>query len=198
MPAVRPASPDDLPAIGRALAAAFDGDPVWSHLASPKADWTARASSWFEAEARSQLKGHGEVLVDDEVGGAAIWASPGHWKGTAGEALALAVPSARLFRTRMPRAIANLTLMERKHPQEPAHWYLAVLGTDPAHQGKGIGSALITAITDRCDEQGLGAYLESSKEQNVPFYARHGFEVREQIASGDGPPMWLMWRDPRG
>ena len=198
MPDVRPATPADLPAIGRALAAAFDGVPVWSHLASPKADWTARASAWFEAEARSQLKGHGEVLVDDEVRGAAIWAPPGHWKGTLVEGLALAVPSARLFRSRLPRSIANLNLMERKHPKEPEHWYLAILGTDPAHQGTGIGSALIRAVTDRCDEQGLGAYLESSKEQNVPYYARHGFEVREQITSGDGPPMWLMWRDPQG
>lgn len=198
MPDVRPATPADLPAIGRTLAAAFDGDPVWSHLASPKADWSTRAAAWFEAEARSQLKGHGEVLVDHEVGGAAIWAPPGHWKGTAVEGLALALPSLRLFRSRLPRSIANLTLMERKHPKEPPHWYLAILGTDPAHQGKGIGSALIRAVTDRCDEQGLGAYLESSKEQNVPYYARHGFEVRERITSGDGPPMWLMWRDPKG
>ncbi|WP_421119321.1 GNAT family N-acetyltransferase [Aquihabitans daechungensis] len=198
MPDVRPATPADLPAIGRTLAAAFDGDPVWSHLASPKADWTARASAWFAAEARSQLKGHGEVLVDDEVRGAAIWVEPRHWKGTLDEGLALAVPSLRLFRSRMPRAMSNLTLMERKHPEEPDHWYLAILGTDPAHQGAGIGSALIRAVTDRCDQQGLGAYLESSKEQNVPYYARHGFEVREQITSGDGPPMWLMWRDPKG
>ena len=198
MPDVRSATTADLPAIGRALAAAFEGDPVWSHLASPKADWSERAGAWFEAEARCQLRGHGEVLVDDQVGGAAIWAPPGHWKGTLAEGLALAVPSARLFRSRLGRSIANLNLMERKHPKEPEHWYLAVLGTDPAHQGSGIGSALIRAVTDRCDEQGLGAYLESSKEQNVPYYARHGFEVREQISSGDGPPMWLMWRDPQG
>jgi GNAT superfamily N-acetyltransferase len=197
VPDVRPATPADLPAIGRTLAAAFDGDPVWSHLASPKADWTARASAWFEAEARSQLKGHGEVLVDEEVRGAAIWVEPDHWKGTPVEALALAVPSVRLFRSRMPRAISNLALMERKHPKAPDHWYLAILGTDPAHQGTGIGSALIRGVTDRCDAQGLGAYLESSKEQNVPYYARHGFEVREQISAGDGPPMWLMWRDPK-
>ena len=83
-------------------------------------------------------------------------------------------------------------------PAAPPHWYLAILGTDPAHQGCGVGGALIRAITDRCDEEGLGAYLESSKERNVPYYARHGFEVRDQITSGDGPPMWLMWRDPKG
>ena len=197
MPDVRPATAADLPAIGRALAKAFDGDPVWSHLASPRSDWTARASSWFEADARAQLNGHGEVLVDDKVRGAAIWAPPKHWRGTTKEALAVALPSLRLFRSRLPRAMRNLAAMEREHPKDPEHWYLAILGTDPAHQGSGVGSALIRAVTDRCDEQGIGAYLESSKEQNVPFYARHGFEVRKQIAPGDGPPMWLMWREPK-
>jgi ribosomal protein S18 acetylase RimI-like enzyme len=198
MPEVRSATPADLPAVGRALAAAFAGDPVWSHLAAPKANWMARASAWFEADARAQLRGHGEVLVDDQVRGAAVWAPPGRWRATASEGLALAIPSARLFRTRLPRAMASIGRMERKHPMEPEHWYLAILGTDPAHQGSGVGSALIRAVTDRCDEQGLGAYLESSKEQNVPYYARHGFEVREELSMGDGPPLWLMWRDPQG
>lgn len=198
MPDIRSATEADLPAVGRALAAAFDGDPVWSYLASPKADWSARAGAWFEADARAQLKGHGEVLVDDQVRGAAIWAPPKHWKGTTGEALAIAVPSARLFRTGLVKAIRTITKMEAKHPKDPEHWYLAILGTDPAHQGSGVGSALIRQITDRCDEQGLGAYLESSKETNVPFYARHGFEVRDEIQLGDGPRIWLMWRDPKG
>ena len=46
--------------------------------------------------------------------------------------------------------------------------------------------------------EGLGAYLESSKESNVPFYRRHGFEVTGRLdAPGGAPPLHLMWRDPR-
>jgi GNAT superfamily N-acetyltransferase len=197
VPEVRPATPADAPAIGRVLAAAFEGDPVWSYLASPQVDWTERASAWFEADARAQIAGLGEVWVDDQVRGCAIWLPPKHWKGTAREGLALAWPSIRLFRSRLPKAMRDLTAMERLHPTAPEHWYLSILGTDPGHQGSGVGSALIRAVTDRCDEQGLGAYLESSKEQNVPFYARHGFVVRNEVQMGDGPPIWLMWRDPK-
>ena len=78
------------------------------------------------------------------------------------------------------------------------HFYLQGLGTDPDRQGEGLGSAVMQPVLERCDADGLPAYLESTKERNVGFYEQHGFEVvgKEQIAS-DGPMLWLMWREPR-
>ena len=52
-------------------------------------------------------------------------------------------------------------------------------------------------VLERCDTDGVGAYLESSKESNIAFYSRHGFQVTEEIKLLAGPPMWKMWRDPR-
>lgn len=200
MPEVRPATAADLPAIGRALAAAFEDDPVWRWLVPVGVDWPSRAPAWFEREARNQMEGHGVVLVDDEVRGAAIWAPPKRWRAGVRDGLSLAIPSLRLFGSRLPKSLGTIASMEKRHPREPEHWYLAVLGTDPAHQGVGIGGALIRAVTDRCDEQGLPAYLESSKERNVPYYARFGFALREEVQLGghDGPKIWTMWRDPKG
>lgn len=195
---VRSATVAELPAVGRALAAAFADDPVWQHLRSPRADWSARAAAWFEADARTVLAGHGEVLVDDDLGGAALWAEPGHWRSGAREVAAIAPASARLFGRNLPRSLRALKAIEGGHPHQPEHWYLAILGTAPAHQGRGIGAALITSVTDRCDLAGVAAYLESSKEANVPYYERFGFQVRERIdLPGGGPPMWLMWREPQ-
>lgn len=202
-PTVRPATAADVPGIGRAMARAFDGDPVWAHISPPSSNWVARATAFFEVEARAKLAGEGEVLVagdgPDDVRGAAIWAAPDHWKPTLREAVAIVPPSIRLFRTQLPRAISALTRIEKLHPAEPPHWYLAILATDPAHQGQGVGGALVRAVTERCDEQGLPAYLESSKERNVPFYARLGFAVVEEVhLPAGGPPIWRMWRDPKG
>jgi GNAT superfamily N-acetyltransferase len=97
----------------------------------------------------------------------------------------------------MIRALRLLFEIDSLHPKEP-HWYLATLGTEPAHQGQGIGSALLRSLLTRADDEGVPAYLESSKDRNVPLYARFGFEVIDEYRSKVGsPPIWRMWREPR-
>lgn len=197
MATVRTATSADLPALGQALAAAFDDDPFWAWLTPDRARYRRAAPAFFTRDAALHLATPGEVLVDDQLRGAAIWCAPAAWRNSTGNALRMAAPSFRLFGTRTIRGLNALRALERAHPPHPHHWYLSVLGTDPAHQGHGIGSALIRAVTDRCDEQGIPAYLESSKESNIAFYARHGFEVTGELPLGDGPSMWPMWREPR-
>jgi ribosomal protein S18 acetylase RimI-like enzyme len=87
--------------------------------------------------------------------------------------------------------------MEKIHPSEP-HWYLALLGTHPDHQGQGLGTAVVAPGIAAADAEGVGCYLESSKEANVPYYERLGFEVigTYDVDRGSGPRLWLMWRDP--
>ncbi|MHB1538359.1 MAG: GNAT family N-acetyltransferase [Solirubrobacteraceae bacterium] len=76
-------------------------------------------------------------------------------------------------------------------------WYLAVLGTDPESQGRGLGSGALTPVLRGCDADGVCAYLESSKERNIDFYARHGFRVRRELQLPRGPKLWAMWREPQ-
>jgi predicted N-acetyltransferase YhbS len=55
----------------------------------------------------------------------------------------------------------------------------------------------MNAVLEKADAEGVGAYLESSKDTNVPYYRRFGFEVVGEIHHPNGPTMWRMWRDPR-
>ena len=64
--------------------------------------------------------------------------------------------------------------------------------------GTGIGSALIAPVLEQCDRQGVLVYLESSKEVNIGFYQRHGFEVVREVQVPGGPLLWPMLRTPRG
>ena len=86
--------------------------------------------------------------------------------------------------------------MEKFHPTEP-HWYLPMIGVDPAHQGVGVGSALMAEGLKAVDRDGLIAYLESSNPKNISLYERHGFEVIGEIQSGSSPALRPMLRKAR-
>ena len=86
--------------------------------------------------------------------------------------------------------------MDALHPQE-TYWHLPLIGVDPAHQGKGIGSALLSHILNVCDGQNVSAYLEATSPRNVPLYKRHGFEAIGSIQVADSPRIVAMLRKPR-
>jgi ribosomal protein S18 acetylase RimI-like enzyme len=86
--------------------------------------------------------------------------------------------------------------MEQFHPSGSC-WYLPLIGVDPVCQGRGYGSALLRHALERCDRDGLPAYLESSNPRNVPLYERHGFVALGSIQAGSSPTVVPMLRRPR-
>lgn len=193
----RRATAADVPALAGTLARAFAEDPIARWSCRPDRLRPRMLERFYAIRLRQVLR-HDEVWVDPRLDGGALWLPPDRWRTSAAEdaRLARALLHPRLL-PRLPLVVHGFTGIERRHPPTPPHWYLAVLGTDPGAQGRGIGSALLRAVLDRCDEDGVGAYLESSKERNVDFYARHGFRVIEVVRLPRGPQAWLMWRDPR-
>lgn len=195
--AVRRAGPDDTAAIGAMLGRAFADDPVQRYL-SPRLDDAERAVAlgpFFAALTRSTLRLAGVWTTADHTG-ATIWAPPGQRLRTRDE-LPAGIAFLRMAWRSVPRGVRLTEAMRRARPKGPPHWYLEVLGTDPEHQGRGIGTALFAPVLDRCDAEGVPAYLESSKPGNVGYYERFGFRVLGEIAAGPGgPPLWTMWRDP--
>ena len=56
---------------------------------------------------------------------------------------------------------------------------------------------MMQPVLHMCDRDNLGAYLETAKSENLPFYERHGFKVTGTIGVGQDPiTVWLMWRNP--
>jgi len=196
-PEVRRAGAADVPALAGMLARAFLDDPVAAWAFRPDEE-RLRALERFQGTRLRQLVAGGEVWTTEDLACAALWAAPGHWRSTPREEaqIARAFLRPRLI-ARLPLAAVGWQLLERRHPSAPQHWYLAVLGTDPGAQGRGLGSAVLSAMLDQCDRDGVAAYLESSKERNIDFYARHGFRVTGEFQLLRGPTMWPMWRDPR-
>ncbi len=194
---MRRAMSADVPALARMLARAFLDDPVASWAWRPER-LRLGALERFQAVRLRQLLAGEEVWTNDELTCAALWAPPGRWHSSLRETAEL-VPSflhPRLL-MRMPMVALGWEKLERAHPHKPPHVYLALLGTEPDAQGRGLGSAVLAPVLEQCDSDGVGAYLESSKERNIDFYARHGFRVLGEIQLVRGPTMWKMWRDPR-
>lgn len=193
---VRKATHADVPDISRALAAAFEDDPVMALLFPPTSrDRRPRLQRFFQVTVGLHLA-HDETWTTAGRTAAAVWAPPDHWKTRPRDVVRLAPVMARILGRHLPVGLRVLSRVEKAHPGEP-HYYLAILGTDPPQQGKGLGGAVLAPVLARCDEQGVGAYLESSKERNVPYYRRFGFEVTEEIDVGHDTRVWGMWRAPR-
>jgi len=197
---VRPFARGDLAATVATMARAFADDPVLAWIFPDDVMRRRRLPSFFAAALRSvslHQAGTEVVAAGDAVLGAAIWLAPGRWRPPLGRQLAALPGSLIRLGSRLPAASATYGALATVHPQRP-HWYLSGIGTDPPAQGTGVGSALLRSRLDRCDTAGQAAYLESSRESNVPFYERHGFEVIGELAvPRGGPTLWLMWRRPR-
>ena len=188
---VETATATDEAAVIAILTLAFSNDPAtrWT-WPEPKAYLEAfpHFAKAFGGAAFAQGSAHRIAAA-----GAALWLPPGVGADEAAmDALMQSTADAQTAADG-PQVMQQ---MARYHPHEP-HWYLPLIGIDPAHQGKGLGGVLMRYATDICDRDGVLAYLESSNLRNVPLYGRHGFEVLGTIQAGSSPVITPMLRKPR-
>jgi ribosomal protein S18 acetylase RimI-like enzyme len=191
---VREATASDRGMIADCLARAFQDDPV-SEFLFPDATSRSRRLPPFYASVLRFFDHLGLVHTDEQLRGAAAWQAPSV-KPKLRDVLPAMIGVGIALRSTWFRLSKLNAAVVPFHPREP-HWYLAILGTDPSAQGTGVGSALIGPTLERCDTDGMLAYLESSKEANIGFYQRHGFRVVHEIEVPQGPKLWAMLREPR-
>ena len=199
IPKVRKAEQHDVESAVRTLVRAFDDDPIINWMCRQDSKRAAALDILFNTTLRKLSLPYGEVLVTEDYAGAALWLPPEKWKMDLSQQLSI-LPAIAQFSglSRFFQTLKLLNASEKVHPPR-AHYYLLQIAVDPSHQGKGIGSALLTPILERCDKERVGAYLENTNaEKNQPFYERHGFQVTGMIDLGpNSPPYPVMWREPR-
>lgn len=192
---IRAAHDHEFPALSYLLGQAFFDDPVAAYLL-PDAKLRSRRLPSLYRTWLPWLSRHGIVYTDEGCRGAAVWQAPSPPRPDRLDELRMGISTLATARSAMLRVLAIGRAVAPAHFADP-HWYLAILGTEPNSWGQGIGSALMAPVLQRCDEERLPAYLESSKETNLPFYARHGFEVTGELQVPGGPTLWPMLRVPR-
>ena len=189
---------DDWPEASEVLADAFLHDPVFGWLLPDPARRAAALRRYFGIAARDVVLRHaGSIAVVEhgKVLGAALILPPGQWRTPIRVEARHAVSYGRIFGRRLGHALGALTVVERLHPRFP-HYYLPYIGVASAAQGQGVGNALLTVLSHRCDAEGLPAYLEASSPENARLYRRHGFVTTRQIRPLGAPPIELILRNP--
>jgi ribosomal protein S18 acetylase RimI-like enzyme len=136
---------------------------------------------------------HGGAHCTADHAGAALWLPPPAHSDEAAVGEIVQRTLSPATREDLGAAMARLAAC---HPVEP-HWYLPMIGVDPAHQGRGLGAALLTHTLRLCDRDHRPAYLESTNPRNVALYERHGFRVMDRVQVGGSPPFTPMVRAAR-
>ncbi|MFF9626781.1 GNAT family N-acetyltransferase [Streptomyces griseosporeus] len=188
----RAAGSDDAPDVRRVLARAFADDPMMCWFFPDPDTRAVGLERYFGTLFRLHYLQYG--VCERTGAAAAFWTPPG----------APGVPDAETVREltdvlgeRAALFRESVETAARHAPPEP-HWYLAVIGADPAARGQGQGAALLRSGLARADAAGLPVYLESSKPENLPLYEHFGFETLAEVAlPGGGPTLWAMRRAPR-
>ncbi|QQC91328.1 GNAT family N-acetyltransferase [Streptomyces alfalfae] len=197
---IRRAGEGDRADVVRLLDEAFMGDPV-SCWVFPGEEHRRRTHGAMMAAFFDMALAEGYVDVTEDRAAAALW-----WSvpagGPDGEGQAEQDGPAQLRQAIDPEnerveLIGRLT--DASHPTDRAHQYLHMIAVRPDRQGEGLGTALVTAVLDRCDREGEHAYLEASNARSRDLYERLGFGFTgTPLDLPGGPRMWPMWREPRG
>jgi GNAT superfamily N-acetyltransferase len=195
---IRKMTPGEVRAVARTLAHAFYDDPHFRWFIRDDAKRMHKAERGFATFIARVWLRHDESYTHERLIGAALWMPPNTWHLGPLAQLLLLPAVVRDLRLDTPRLLKALAFIEKKHPHQPAHWYLPVIGVVPAWQGRGYGAALLHAVLQRCDADRVPAYLEAGTPRSRALYERNGFEsVEECRYADDGPPLWRMWREPK-
>lgn len=185
-----------VPSIASTLARALADDPGWIHLFPDPATRVRDMTAMLRVMVGSAYVGLGATWRVGEASAAAVWMPPGRRHVPWTTQLAAAPRLAWRLRSRAVRGIRMFAAMERKAPREP-HYYLAILGVAPEHQGRGLGVRAIQPVLDACDRDRTLAWLESANPKNHAFYRRVGFEAADAVAFPGGPTLTFFARAPR-
>jgi GNAT superfamily N-acetyltransferase len=190
--ALDPSDVRGLTAVVETLSQAFHEVPIFGWFIPDDERRAEILRSFFAATCEAQLP-WGEIHRSADGLAAAVWEPPGSRMPEA---------QAATLRARLPELLGEYgptmnevgPLLARWRPTEP-HYFLHFLAVRPEAQGRGYGSALLRPVLERCDAEGIPAYLDATSEDNRRLYERHNFVVLSEVTLRDSPPLWCMLRE---
>jgi GNAT superfamily N-acetyltransferase len=194
---VRRATPADLEAIVETFVESHL-HYVWEVWAMPGPERRERLTELVRLDLELLGIPYRAIWMHDDAAAVAMWVPTPAIALNPDAQAEVARATRSTFGERMAAIEAVEAVLHAHRPAEP-HWYLATMGTRPARQRQGLGTAVLQPTLDELDRIREPACLETSSAKNVAFYARLGFEVSAHLDDlpAGAPETWVMWRAPR-
>jgi GNAT superfamily N-acetyltransferase len=176
------------------LAEALLDDP-FLRWALPEQGYEQRLGELIAADVDEALAAD-ELWAAGELEAVAAWTSPTDRRARESALATLATEELTvLFGERTAAVLEIDRALAAALPTDPVR-YLESLGTRRAARRKGYASALLRPALARCDQERVGAALDTSNRQALPFYAGLGFRVVKRVEHPGAPEIWLLVREP--
>jgi len=196
-----PLTADAVDAAAHVITRSFAADPGVLFVLPDPADRERLGPTLAQAVVRFTLRCGAPLVTGGETRGVALWFPPDALPPTPEdlEETGIAVVPELIGAAAWGRFKRLLDHLDALHPTmaPDPHWYLTMLGVDPAWQHRGLGEALMQPVFEQADRDGVACYLESPTAENTRYYAQRGFAV---VAETDVPDsdmhIWMMRRDP--
>jgi ribosomal protein S18 acetylase RimI-like enzyme len=192
----RVATADEAATAVELLVGAFYADPTWSWAFPDPQRRAGQQRALWTLFVRGALR-YPWVWLDAGSAATSVWIPPGGTELAPDQEAELERLLVDQLGADAGRVLAAVEQFGEAHPRDEPHYYLSLLGTDPARRGHGHGLALLAANLELIDAERTPAYLEASNPANVPLYERYGFERIGSFELAGGPVVHTMWRAAR-
>ena len=176
---------------------AFQDDPLFACFIPDAAERKNKSLYLFQFCIRYGLL-YGEVYATSpNLEGVAVWlpSEISLWRVIRSGVMLLIFKLGWKVISRMRPIMKYLSSIHKSCVSFP-HWYLFLIGVDPAFQGKGYARSLLKPMLARIDNEHLPCNLETQNQNNLPIYRHYGFKViKDVIIPGTKLHHWLMLRE---
>jgi ribosomal protein S18 acetylase RimI-like enzyme len=173
---------------------AFEQDPALRWFFPSEKNYRDKAPRFFNIHIKQKIR-RGTVFTENGLRGSALWDPPGGMGKSGFEKWEFNFYLRLVHGPDFKRTMEGRRMFEKVRPEIP-HWYLSILGVEPAFQGKGIGKALLQPVLDICEKEKIPAFLETAHENSLLFYLGLGFIKTGEFKLPNGPTLITLLKKP--
>ncbi|KAB8041109.1 GNAT family N-acetyltransferase [Silvanigrella paludirubra] len=191
-------SKSDIEIATNTLTSAFEHDPCLRYILNSNEYHPEIAFQIHKQVVKSGLYFGHALSTSKSMEGVSVWMPPTKKNISIWDFIlsgGLSIPIKTIFRM---NTYENHALKVRNEIAIHDHWYLFSIGVHKEYQGKSYGTKMLKPILDFIDQRNEYCYLETHNPNNIAFYEKHGFELKNvTLLPKSNTEHYAMYRSPK-